>query len=287
MKRLFTFGCSLTEYQWATWADILCLHLCQEGYETYNYGNSGMGNEHVLQAMVAADLKHTFTDDDIICVLWTSWTREDRIWENNCWGKNGNIITADEERFKNFMKFFSLENYIMKNITAIRTANRAYNINYQSTLCPNETIQSEETDDKLLDTFLNMEDILDKFSPEHITTDLQRDIRDSTPILNRIDGHPTPQLHNIFLKNHVLPALGIDRLHPTANAWAVKWQGYVQEINARLKTEPDWNYRGDYGDLKREQTKSYMKSWEDLWENDIMGIEKGIHNMLLRFKEVK
>jgi hypothetical protein len=246
-----------------------------------------MGNEHVLQAMVAADLKHTFTDDDIICVLWTSWTREDRIWENNCWGKNGNIITADDDRFKNFMKFFSLENYIMKNITAIRTANRAYNINYQSTLCPNETIQSEETDDKLLDTFLNMEDILDTFSPEHITTDLQRDIRDSTPILNRIDGHPTPQLHNIFLKNHVLPALGIDRLHPTANAWAVKWQGYVQEINARLKTEPDWNYRGDYGDLKREQTKSYMKSWEDLWENDIMGIEKGIHNMLKRFNKVK
>ena len=292
MKRVFTFGCSLTSYEWATWADILCLHYCQEGYETHNYGSSGMGNEHVLQALVAADLKYTFTDDDIICVLWSSWLREDRIWADRNWGKNGSILTSRGQPFQDFAnEYFSLENYIMKNVTAIHTANKAYNINYQSTICPNETEWNTQTNDTLLKAFSELPEYIDTYSPEQVTTDVQRDILESTPILNKVDGHPTPQLHNIFLKNHVLPALGIDRLHPTANAWAVKWHGVIHQIEARLKLKDgvEWDHKEECLTQKRKETSPYMKEWEDLWDFKSIhtGLEQGVHNMLLRFKEVK
>lgn len=65
-RRFFAFGCSYTDYNWATWADGMCYDLDRQGWETYNYGNSGMGNEHILNSLVAADLKHQFTDDDVI-----------------------------------------------------------------------------------------------------------------------------------------------------------------------------------------------------------------------------
>jgi hypothetical protein len=251
-----------------------------------------MGNEHVLQALVAADLKYTFTDDDIICVLWSSWLREDRIWANRNWGKNGSILTSRGQPFQDFAdEHFSLENYIMKNVTAIHTANKAYNINYQSTICPDETEWNTQTNDTLLKAFSEIPEYIDTYSPEQVTTDVQRDILESTPILNKVDGHPTPQLHNIFLKNHVLPALGIDRLHPTANAWAVKWHGVIHQIEARLKLKDgvEWDHKEECLAQKRKETSPYMKEWEDLWDFKGIhtGLEQGVHNMLLRFKEVK
>ena len=47
-KRLFTFGCSFTDYRWATWANILAYEL---DCEFHNFGKSGAGNQFQLAHM--------------------------------------------------------------------------------------------------------------------------------------------------------------------------------------------------------------------------------------------
>ena len=73
--RLFTFGCSYTEYIWPTWSDVLAHDLdCDEAH---NYGKAGMGNQGIACRLIEANRKHSFQPEDIICIVWSSWTRVD------------------------------------------------------------------------------------------------------------------------------------------------------------------------------------------------------------------
>jgi len=89
MRRLFTFGCSFTEYAWPTWADIL-----SKDYDFFlNYGKSGAGNMYISAAVAEASIANNFNKDDTVAVMWTNCTREDR-YLNNGWQSYGNIYTA-------------------------------------------------------------------------------------------------------------------------------------------------------------------------------------------------
>ena len=48
MKRLFTFGCSVTEFIWPTWADILGREF--DYYE--NWGRVGAGNLYIFNSII-------------------------------------------------------------------------------------------------------------------------------------------------------------------------------------------------------------------------------------------
>lgn len=87
-KRFFAFGCSLTNYCWPTWADIIS----QETPEFYNYGKSGGGNLFIANSIVEANLRHNFNSDDLVIVMWSSVSREDR-YKNGNWETAGNIYT--------------------------------------------------------------------------------------------------------------------------------------------------------------------------------------------------
>ena len=46
--RIFAFGCSLTQYFYPTWADILIHHYKSEGTTIgENWGRSGAGNQYI------------------------------------------------------------------------------------------------------------------------------------------------------------------------------------------------------------------------------------------------
>jgi hypothetical protein len=87
-KRFFAFGCSMTSYFWPTWADIIA----QEIPEYYNYGASGGGNLFISNQVAEANLKHKFTDTDLVIIMWSTATREDR-YVNRNWLLPGNIFT--------------------------------------------------------------------------------------------------------------------------------------------------------------------------------------------------
>jgi hypothetical protein len=127
-KRGFLFGCSFTKFVWPTWADMLA-H--QSDYPVYNFGLSGIGNVGIVHRLVEADLKYKFNSDDLIIIVWSHWSREDRVFKNE-WKTEGNIFLNKNFYNENFIsKYWSWENDIIKNSTAILLANKSYNINDQ------------------------------------------------------------------------------------------------------------------------------------------------------------
>lgn len=136
MSRLFTFGCSFTQYMWPTWANIVAYDM---GAESYNYGVAGLGNVGVHHRIVEADLKHNFTKDDQIMILWTSWCREDRV-KNHQWNPAGSVLNFNNGVYdiQFFKKYWDYSNDIVKNSTAIISANKMYGdlIKWQGTAMP-------------------------------------------------------------------------------------------------------------------------------------------------------
>jgi hypothetical protein len=95
-KRFFAFGCSFTNYCWPTWADYIGRNIG----EYYNFGASGSGNMLIFQQFIQAHKKYNFTKDDLVIIMWTNTTREDR-YIQGCWRRNGNLETQGEGPWKN------------------------------------------------------------------------------------------------------------------------------------------------------------------------------------------
>ena len=73
MKRLFTFGCSYTNYAWPTWADLVSMD-----FEfSRNWGLSGIGNRAIAERVAEANVRYQFDEDDTIIVQWSSHLRND------------------------------------------------------------------------------------------------------------------------------------------------------------------------------------------------------------------
>lgn len=124
MSRLFTFGCSFTQYAWPTWADIIAY---DREIEYYNYAMAGLGNVGIFHRIIEADLKHKFKDDDEIYILWSSWSREDRVFNDN-WGASGSVLNKHNEIYDRYFvrKYWDFNNDIVKNSTAIIATNQLY-----------------------------------------------------------------------------------------------------------------------------------------------------------------
>lgn len=86
-QRLFTLGCSFTQYQWPTWADIVALDL---GLPLHNLATSGAGNQYIVNMFAQANQHYEFNSDDLIMICWTGFFREDR-WISGNWYPAGDI----------------------------------------------------------------------------------------------------------------------------------------------------------------------------------------------------
>jgi hypothetical protein len=90
--RVFAFGCSLTQYFYPTWADVLIHHYVEEGATVgENWGRSGAGNQYISTRLWEANTEHKFNKDDIILLQWSSFFREDRYHMGAGWHTPGNF----------------------------------------------------------------------------------------------------------------------------------------------------------------------------------------------------
>ena len=98
MRRLFTFGCSFTGWEWWTWADIIAgtrnWYDCPNGNYDYwlNYGQPGAGNQYIFNKLIHAITEHNITKSDTVMIMWTNVAREDRYINGN-WLTYGNLFT--------------------------------------------------------------------------------------------------------------------------------------------------------------------------------------------------
>jgi hypothetical protein len=221
MPRLFTFGCSFTQYMWPTWADIIGYDL---GIEYYNYAIAGLGNVGIQHRILEADIKHTFTDDDIILIMWSSWCREDRV-KNSRWLPAGSVIHHHNEVYdrKFVKKYWDYSNDVVKNSTAIITANKIYkdNIKWQGGGFPFFVSENDVCDWPVGPNGYANEINLKLNKPEQFLTFLYNKKLPKIDIINTYvndwdplpfncvdDCHPDVKKHLSFVTNYVYPKMG-------------------------------------------------------------------------------
>jgi hypothetical protein len=89
MTRLFTFGCSFTNYRWSTWADCLAPEF--DYFE--NWGQSGAGNHYIFNSIMEADQRYKFDRGDTVIICWSSFLRDDRYVDRK-WHTLGNMVSC-------------------------------------------------------------------------------------------------------------------------------------------------------------------------------------------------
>lgn len=141
-SRFFSFGCSYTKYIWPTWADIIADDL---RIDHYNYARPGLGNVGIQSEIIKADLEKKFKQDDLIIIMWSHWNREDRFISGK-WQSHGNIFNNHYYDQTFIDKYWSFDNDIIKNATAIISINKAYNglIKFQSNIISPGDFESKE-----------------------------------------------------------------------------------------------------------------------------------------------
>jgi hypothetical protein len=128
MKRLFTFGCSFTLYNWPTWADIYGL---EYGPLHYNWGYPGLGNRALLERLGECHARMNITKDDTVIIQWSSAIRHDYLrtdiikTEGTNWRTHGSIFSKENAKvFDNkwIKDFWDEKAYLIHTLNFITTA---------------------------------------------------------------------------------------------------------------------------------------------------------------------
>tara|TARA_B110000503_G_scaffold140662_1_gene232128 strand:+ start:3108 stop:3929 length:822 start_codon:yes stop_codon:yes gene_type:complete len=200
MSRLFTFGCSFTSYAWPTWANIIAY---DKGNTFYNYGDSGIGNYGIANRVLEADLKHNFTKDDEIYILWSGWSREDRI-KNDRWNTAGTVLNPHNEVYdRTFLKkYWDINNDIVTSSHAIITTNRIFknNIKWQGTAMPFYNTDEPQDTLELSDFTKQLVSLYKKQIPDMIYTKLDKPLEEQLAFNRLRDNHPDVHNHLEFVK---------------------------------------------------------------------------------------
>lgn len=214
-KRLFTFGCSFTNYYWPTWANIIAYDL---NIPFYNYGKIGAGNQYIFNTLNQADAVHKFNKDDLVIVAWSNIAREDRFIKDK-WITPGNIYTQDFYGSDFVVKYADPTGYLIRDLAFIKSTadllslrNCQYHFfKLMEFNCLNQWNPNvrEDFDKKILDMYRTY---LDKIYPSFVEVLWNNDLGlkfalDKDKFYDKFeDGHPTVLEHFEFLQktfNHI------------------------------------------------------------------------------------
>lgn len=158
----------------------------------------------ILCRLAEFDALYKFTEHDAIIVQWSSWTREDRWLDQwRCYGNvfNNPFYDADFKK-----KYWSWENDIIKNSTAILTANKAYPIAYQFNMLNYLDIETDNSADEI-----KMKNpVANYWLPQLPLLDLWPIESNSHFFDKCADGHPDIANHLHFFDNHIDTKFDLD-----------------------------------------------------------------------------
>lgn len=203
-KRVFTFGCSFTSYYWPTWADVIFQETPQA--KVYNFARAGSGNLMIASRIAEANSRFKFTEDDLVLVMFTSPTREDRWITNGGWLTLGNIYNQDRYNDAWVREFADERGYLIRDHAILDLA-----LTYLETMpcdsycMPSVPFVTDSEKPGQFDTETNKDigelysermsrlpkslyefDYPKEYKPDHIKF---------------IDGHPSTMMYYLYLKN--------------------------------------------------------------------------------------
>jgi hypothetical protein len=124
-SRVFTFGCSFTEFPWPTWADIVIEHAENDvlGVWGENWGQSGAGNLFIASRIWECHAKNNLTPEDYVFVCWSSINREDRYVDGR-WRTHG-LLNSDVYNKDFIEKYSSNSHGALRDCTLIKSTQLA------------------------------------------------------------------------------------------------------------------------------------------------------------------
>ena len=220
-KRLFTFGCSFTHYNWGTWANCLAKEL--EPVEFINLGRSGAGNQYIFNMVMQADSIYNFTHEDLVVVQWTNVCREDRFIPQlgeGGWHVPGNIYSQQTYDSEFVRKYFNEKGAYVRDLASIKATYEMLKHRTQwhfLQMCDiidqpaqwgnQEGIADKRVEDWELDELIKtyhepLSNIKPSFYNILYNNNIQTKFDKDRKLINKgfFDGHPSPIEHLMYLK---------------------------------------------------------------------------------------
>jgi len=234
VNRIFTFGCSFTDYTWGTWANILGYEFPEA--EFYNFGKAGAGNHYIMNTLMQADSSYNFTHEDLVIVQWTNVSREDRYFHAGAeilrnkagnqgeWVTPGNIYSQGDYDDAWIKKYFSEYGALVRDLAFIKSSyemlrhktqwhflqmnNLVHYINQWDTtvtIDPKyavEGIQVQRLDHLRAMYSETINQLLPSFYDVLFNNNWDEKFKSDRRLVNKNfqDGHPTPLEHYDYLK---------------------------------------------------------------------------------------
>jgi hypothetical protein len=260
MKRLFVFGCSFTNYDWPTWADMLSLEF--EYFE--NWAMPGLGNRAIAERLAECHLRNTITKDDVVIIQWSSHIRQD--WykdifnteENSTEGWAVHYTSKYYIEHKAYIdKIFSEKSSVLHTLNMIVLAQQLLsstectwlmtslgdirNLGYDNvfnkrggvTFVDDETkeLAKDRTDWLIWKKFPDFKIYEKLWNNDKWVEPLFKTVKENKNRIwrfeknNYVDLHPTPFMHNQWLNQKLKPKLNIEYNHDTSREFiASKFQ---------------------------------------------------------------
>lgn len=262
MRRLFTFGCSYTNYGWPTWADLLGLEF--DYFE--NWGLAGIGCRAIQERIVECHIRNEFKPGDTVIVQWSSHLRNDFHNTNNSmpdrikgWRTYGSIFNHANHKLypdKWLDIFFNEQSYIMHCLNAIAVTQqflKSLGVTwYMSSIGEWDKLGSDLDDitaknetvnniDDLWDTFPELNMYKDKIWGSHLDHWLPPHAVDASKYHDLYwwfkadhdrskwrEQHPSISQHSLWL-SHIRPILGLPNELPIAHR---RWVKSVEDLKS-------------------------------------------------------
>jgi hypothetical protein len=240
MSRLFTFGCSFTQYwRWPTWADALG----HDARHFENWGLCGAGNSYILWSLVECNQRNKLTADDEVWIMWTNTSREDRYVDGR-WLEGGNVYwSAGSSLPAEYVKKFADERgYLIRDLANIAAAKQILDhigCKYKFLSMVSLTKTNKETGHgdnpnnaglQTSDVLDFYKDIVDIIAPSVQDTLFNSDWWTTRPGIpdnydsSRRDFHPTPLEHVEYL-DQIAPG----RLSQSSRDWMTQWHWHARD----------------------------------------------------------
>jgi len=231
MNRLFTFGCSFTEYDWPTWADILGRDF--DYYE--NWGKCGGGNQYIFNSLIEANSRNKFTDNDTIIIMWTNVVRED-YYLKGTWRTQGNVYSRQSTYDEEFIKKFSdNRGFLIRDLATVTATVELldhWKVKYHLlSMVPLTNLdQYRTTRSRDNDVIALYSSAVDKVKPSvyEVVFDFDWNSRNWSG-KNRLDKHPIPSEHLEYIEK-VLPGYSIS---DATREWVKQYDILAQQSATR------------------------------------------------------
>lgn len=263
--RLFTFGCSFTNWIYPTWADIVARNF---DITLHNYGSGGNGNLCISTLLNQANLFYNFNEKDLVMVMWASMHRNDhynifpshelhvqaladgtvrdQVWnkKQNLWKSGSDLLSAEVMEHNSYpdARGFMIRDCAQMDYAIRMCGNADFDSVHMMAVSPHE---QAEYDFSAAD--FPVEDVLDMYTNQimpNITGDislckfLEFDFHGRMTWLDdgelRQDHHPLPSEHIKYLNT-----LGLDISHDVRD-WADKADQSVIHCTDGNPKIPDW-----------------------------------------------